>query len=111
LDDRYKTLPFIHQKNSLLTILDAFSYNSRNKILLALEVCSELDDEDDKKFRLRQTLHTVLWEFDDAIATGFDRWLDDNLLIRHHAIIYHSLNDGECGHECQLCKENYRWNI
>ena len=111
MEDRYKTLPYKHQKNSILSILDDFSFISRTKLILALEVCDELDDESEKKFRLRQTLHTVLWEFDDAVATGFEQWLDNNLLIRHHAIIYHSLNDGECGHECQLCKGNYRWNI
>ena len=111
MEERWIKLPYTHQKNSLITILDDFSYSSRTRLLLALEVCNELDDENEKKYRLRQTLYTALWEFDDAITTGFDKWLDNTLLIRHHAIIYHSLNEGECGHECQLCKGNYRWNI
>lgn len=110
MEERWIKLPYTHQKNSLLTIMDDFSHVSRIKLLLALEVCDELDDEDDRKFRLRQTLYTALWEFEDAVKNGFDTWLDDNLLVRHHAIMYHSSNEGECGHECKLCKGNYRWN-
>lgn len=100
----YRSLPFENQKKAVMSILDVFSKISKNKIILAIEVSEELDTEEDKKFRLRQTLHTVLWEVKEAVSMGFDTWADSVLLIRHHAMIYHSLNSEECRMACEVCK-------
>lgn len=85
-----------------------FSEESRKRILLALEVCEDLDPQD-KRFRLEQTLNLCLWDFDEAVSLGFEKWKADVLVLRSQAIKYHEENKDECDGNCEVCKIAFRW--
>jgi hypothetical protein len=102
--ENYHNLSFNNQKKAVLSIIDDFSSGSQHKIALAIEVSSAIEKEEDKKFRLNQTLFTVLWEKEEIVNIGFQKWVNTVLVDRHHAMIYHSINVDECSDNCVVCK-------
>ena len=89
-------------------MLKEFSSVSRTKILLAIEVCEELPEED-RLYRIEQSLNTALWELDEAIELGFDAWKNKHLVERANAFLYHENNKDECDYDCEVCKIAFRW--
>ena len=87
----------------LNTLFNTLNKSEQNRLLLAFEVCKELEDETDKNFRLEQTIDMVLWNNNVAISIGFLKWKEKNILQRYHAIKYHNLND-ECKDNCEICR-------
>ena len=87
----------------LYTLFNTFDKNEQNRLLLAFEVCQEVELETDKNYRLDQTIDMILWNNHNAVSVGFLEWKEKNILQRHHAIKYHSLND-ECGNNCEICR-------
>tara|TARA_R110000824_G_scaffold364363_2_gene552703 strand:- start:2653 stop:2997 length:345 start_codon:yes stop_codon:yes gene_type:complete len=100
----YRKLSYSEYKRAMLTYLELFTDRSKDRLLLALEVCDKMEDENDKKYRLEQTVNAVLWDFDEAIQLGFAEWKSFNLVNRNNALIYHDLNKDECNGNCLLCK-------
>lgn len=84
-------------------MLKEFSSVNRTKILLAIEVCEELPEED-RLYRIEQSLNTALWELDEAIELGFDAWKNKHLVERANAFLYHENNKDECDYDCEVCK-------
>ena len=104
----YRSLSFEELRKAVLSLLHDFSEESRKRILLALEVCEDLDPQD-KRFRLEQTLNLCLWDFDEAVSLGFEKWKADVLVLRSQAIKYHEENKDECDGNCEVCKIAFRW--
>lgn len=104
----YRSLSFEELRKAVLSLLNDFSKESRKRILLALEVCEDLDLQD-KRFRLEQTINLCLWDFDEAVSIGFEKWKTQNFLMRCEAIKYHEENKDECDGDCEVCKIAFRW--
>lgn len=104
----YRKLPYSGYKKAVVSLLNEFSKDSKGKILLALEVCEELPEED-RLFRIEQSVNTALWELDEAIELGFDAWKNKHLVERANAFIYHENNKDECDYNCEVCKIAFRW--
>jgi|TARA_R110000782_G_scaffold247939_1_gene334806 hypothetical protein len=105
----YRKLSYSEYKRAMLTYLNSFKLESKRRLLLAFEVCDKMEDESEKKYRLEQTVNSVLWDFDEAIEIGFAEWKSFNLVNRNNALIYHDLNKDECDGNCLLCKEAFGW--
>lgn len=99
----YYDLSYNERMKILYTLFNTFDESEQNRLLLAFEVCKELKYENDKNYRLEQTIDMILWDNVIAISIGFLKWKELNILQRHHAIKYHSLND-ECGNNCEICR-------
>lgn len=97
-------------KLAILSIYDSFSEYNRKRILLAISVSDELEP-DDAYFRLYQTLKDVLWENCVAIDTGFEKYIEQNIISRVDAVKYHDLNRVECTEKCKICILRERWNV
>tara|TARA_R110002020_G_scaffold307603_4_gene523427 strand:- start:725 stop:1057 length:333 start_codon:yes stop_codon:yes gene_type:complete len=104
----YRKLSYDEYKKAILSLLNDFSKQSKTRLLLAIEVCEELPS-DDRLYRMEQSLDTALWEFDEAIELGFNKWKDKHLVDRSNAIIYHEQNSDECSYDCEVCKLAFRW--
>lgn len=109
LKHSYMKLSYNEYKRALLSLLTLFSEQNKKRILLAIGVCDDMDDDAERNFRLNQTVDVALWELDEAIETGFQDWKSLNLIKRNDAFIYHELNKDECEYDCQVCKEAFRW--
>ena len=104
----YRMLSYDEYKKAILSLLNDFSAQNRTRLLLAIEVCEELPSND-RLYRIEQSLDAALWEFDEAIELGFNKWKDKHLIDRNNAIIYHEQNSDECSYDCEVCKLAFRW--
>lgn len=97
-------------KLSILSIYDSFGEQNKRRLLLAISVSDE-SDPDDAYFRLYQTLKEVLWEKEEAIMMGFEKYIEENIFSRTVAVKYHDLNRNECNEKCQICIVRKRWSL
>jgi len=98
----YYDLSYDERVEILYTLFNTFNKSEQNRLLLAFEVCNELENETDKNYRLDQTIDMILWNNNIAVNIGFVEWKDKNIYQRHHAIKYHNLNN-ECKGDCEIC--------
>tara|TARA_R110001599_G_scaffold353371_1_gene591898 strand:+ start:9 stop:350 length:342 start_codon:yes stop_codon:yes gene_type:complete len=101
---------YINFKLSILSIYDSFGEHNKKRLLLAISVSDELDSND-AYFRLYQTLKEALWEKEEAITMGFEKYIEENIFSRSVAVKYHDLNRNECNQKCQICIVRKRWNL
>ena len=84
-----------------------WSNSAKDRIKLAFNACSGLEDESDKKYRLWQTIQVLLWEFPEAVDIGFNHYAKKNFIERYNALQYHDKN---CkGKDCKVCDIMDRW--
>lgn len=78
------------------------SDDSLKRITLAITVCNSYMDEKEKMFRLNTTLKECLWEIEEAIYTGFHKYIKEKSAETNHLIEYHKVN---CeGKNCKICE-------
>jgi hypothetical protein len=104
----YRSLKFEDYKKAILSLLHTFSDEARHKLILAFEVCQDLEPAD-KRYRLEQSIDYCLWEIDEAVEMGFASWKNKHLVLRSEAIKYHEENSDECDDNCEVCKIAFGW--
>jgi len=91
-------------RSIVMSIMGKFPLKSQYKLKLAMNVCDSLIDDKDKRYRMKQTLYSVLWDIPEAVNIGFKNYLDKEINKIRGFIRYHdkNCNDSE---NCSYCQE------
>jgi len=86
-------------RSVVLTIMERFSLQSQYKLTLAMNVCNSLIDDKDKRYRMKQSLYSVLWELPEAVQIGFQKYLEREI---SKIINFKKYHDKNC-HDSKSC--------
>jgi hypothetical protein len=86
-------------RSVVITIMESFSLTSQYKLALAMNVCDSLIDDKDKKYRIKQTLYSVLWEIPEAVNIGFQKYLEREI---DRILKFKKYHDKNC-HDIKSC--------
>lgn len=91
-------------RSIVLSMMGNFSLQSQYKLKLAMNVCDSLIDDKDKRYRMKQTLYSILWDIPEAVNNGFKNYLDKEISKIRGFKNYHdkNCNDSE---NCSYCQE------
>lgn len=89
--------------NTLITMIRDFSDESHKRIKLAINVCSSLQDDKEKIYRLNTSFKECLWEKEEAITMGFHQYIEKHYTNTKNMLAYHEVNCNS--NNCQICND------
>ena len=98
------TTLFDSYKECESVIIQMCNYNDNtnlDRLTMAINVCHSLQDDNEKIWRLSQTFLKTLWNNDEAVRKGFQKYFKDEVEKIKQMLEYH---EKECPkHNCKVC--------
>jgi hypothetical protein len=93
--------------SAVITMVKDYSKPSLQRIRMANNVCSSYMNDNEKMYRMNESLMLCFWDFEEAINMGFPQYLKQELRNAKEVVEYHKYNCDD-KNNCIICEDRKR---